>query len=134
MDGVRRPALPKALVEAVVVLLLGLAFCFVMYWWQLRYDYAFHDLAGNLVLALPFAALAAMVAGGMSRPAAVLGWLVLAVLTGSAYVDAATSSSSTAAVAFVAPFFPGLVVVSLIYAVDHILRRRRKSKSPAGAL
>src|SRR5690242_2623947 len=130
MDGVRRPALPKAVVEAVVVLLLGLAFCFVMYWWQLRYDYAFHGWTGNLILAVPFAALAAMVAGGMSRPAAALGWLVLAVLTASAYVDAATSSSSTAAIAFVAPFFPGLVVVSLIFAVDHIVRRRRRSKSP----
>ncbi|MFL5942254.1 MAG: hypothetical protein ACJ75L_03175 [Gaiellaceae bacterium] len=125
---------PKAAIEATVVLLLGLAFCFVMYWWQLRYQYAFHGLASNLVLALPFAALAAMVAGGMSRPAAGLGWLVLAVLTGSAYVDAATSSSSTAAIAFIGPFIPGLVVVSLIFAVDHIVRRRRKSKSAARAL
>jgi hypothetical protein len=122
-----------ALVGAAAVLLLGVAFCFVMYWWQLRYEYAFHGLAGNLIFAIPFAALAAMVVGGMSRPAAALGWLVLAVLTGSAYVDAATSSSSTAAIAFVAPFFPGIVVVSLIFAVDHIVRHRRKSKSPAGA-
>jgi len=129
-----RAVSPKVVVEAAVVLLLGLTFCYVMYWWQLRYQYAFHGLAANLIFAIPFAALAAMVAGGMSRPAAALGWLVLAVLTGSAYVDAATSSSSTAAIAFVAPFFPGLVVVSLIFAVDHIVRRRRRSKSPAGAL
>jgi hypothetical protein len=122
-----------ALVGAAAVLLLGVAFCFVMYWWQLRYDYAFHGLADNLIFAIPFAALAAMVLGGMSRPAAVLGWLVLAVLTGSAYVDAATSSSSTAAIAFVAPFIPGIVVVSLIFAVDHILRRRKKS-SATGAV
>jgi hypothetical protein len=119
---------------AAIVLLLGIAFCFVMYWWQLRYQYAFHGLAGNLILAIPFAGLAAMVAGGMSRPAAALGWLVLAFLTGSAYVDAATSSSSTAAVVFVAPFVYGTLVVSLVFAVDRILRRRRKSKSAASAL
>jgi biotin transporter BioY len=121
-------------VEAAAALLLGVAFCFVMYWWQLRYEYPFHGWAANLVFGIPFAALAAMVVGGMSLPAAALGWLVLAVLTGSAYVDAATSSSSTASIAFVAPFIPGLVVVSLIFAVDHILRQRRKSKSPTGAL
>jgi hypothetical protein len=122
-----------ALVGAAAVLLLGVAFCFVMYWWQLRYDYAFHGSADNLIFAIPFAALAAMVLGGMSRPAAVLGWLVLAALTGSAYVDAATSSSSTAALAFVAPFIPGIVVVSLIFTVDHILRHRKKS-SATGAV
>jgi hypothetical protein len=121
-------------VGAAAVLLLGLVFCFVMYWWQLRYAYAFHDLAWNLVFAIPFAGLATMVAGGMSRPAAALSWLVLAVLTGSAYVDAASSSSSTAAVAYAAPFVPGIPVVSVIFAVDHILRRRRRSKRPAGAL
>jgi len=121
-------------VEAAAVLLLGVAFCFVMYWWQLRYQYAFHGLAGNLVSAIPFAGLAAMVAGGMSRPAAALGWLVLAVLAGSAYVDAATSSSSTAAIAFVGPFFPGLLVVSVIFAVDALLRHRKGSKSEASAL
>jgi hypothetical protein len=120
--------------EAATVLLLGIAFCFVMYWWQLRYEYAFHSLAGNLIFAIPFAGLAVMVVGGMSRPAAAFGWLVLAFLTGSAYVDAATSSSSTAAIAYAGPFITGIPVVSVIFAVDPILRRRRKSKSPASAL
>src|SRR5436190_974178 len=47
-------------VGATVVLLLGIAFCFVMYWWQLQYRYSFHDVTGNLYLAVPFAGLAAM--------------------------------------------------------------------------
>ena len=120
-------------VAAAAALLLGVALCFLMYWWQLRYRYAFHGLAGNLILALPFAGLAAMIVGGMTRPAAALSWVVLAVLTGSAYVDAATSSSSTAAIAFVAPFFPGLFVVSIIFAVDAVLRHRRESTSEVEA-
>jgi hypothetical protein len=111
--------------RATAVLLLGVAFCFVMYWWQLRYRYAFHDASGNLILALPFVGLAAMVLGGMGRAATILGWLVLAGLTGAAYVSGATSSSSTAPVAFVAPFVYGTFANSIIFAVDHIVRRRR---------
>jgi hypothetical protein len=126
--------LPRAAVGATFVLLLGVAFCFVMYWWQLRYAYALEDPVANLVLAIPFAGLAAMVAGGMSRVAAIVSWLLLAGLTGLAYVSAATSSSSTAAIVFVVPFVYGTVVVSIIFAVDYILRRRKGSKSPAKAL
>jgi hypothetical protein len=96
-----------------------------MYWWQLRYEFAFHDPAANLYLAIPFAGLAVMVAAGMSRIAAAVSWLVLAGLTGAAYVGAATSSSSTAAVIFVAPFIWGGLLVSVIFAVDYTLRHRR---------
>ena len=46
------------------MLLLGIGFCFVMYWWQLRYRYAFHDPTGNLLLAIPFAGLAAICHAG----------------------------------------------------------------------
>jgi phosphotransferase system glucose/maltose/N-acetylglucosamine-specific IIC component len=115
-------------IAALAVLLLGVAFCFVMYWWQLRYTYAFHGAAGNLVLAIPFAGLAVMVAFGMSRLAAVASWLVLAALIGLAYVSAATSSSSTAAIVFIVPFVYGGVIVSVIFAVDSTIRRRMQRR------
>ena len=121
------------MVGAAFVLLLGVAFCFVMYPWQLRYAYALEDPVANLVLAIPFAGLTAMVGGGMSRVAATVSWLLLAGLTGLAYVSAATSSSSMAAIVFV-PLVYGTIVVSIIFAVDYILRRRKSSKSPANAL
>jgi hypothetical protein len=110
------------------VLALGLAFCFVMYWWQLRYKYAFDDPLANLYLAIPFAGLAVMVAVGMGPTAAVVSWLVLAGLTGLAYVEAATSSSSTAALLFLAPFLWGGLLVSVIFATDHTIRRRRQKR------
>lgn len=69
-------------IGAAVVLLLGLAFCFGMYWWQLRYEYALRDPVANLYLVIPFAGLAVMVAAGMGRTAAAVSWLVLAGLTG----------------------------------------------------
>ena len=76
-------------------------------------------------MALPFAGLAVMILGGLRAVPAALAWLVLAVMTASAYVGAATSSSSTAAVLYVAPLFYGAVVLSIIFAVDSILRGRR---------
>ncbi len=115
-------------VGATAVLLLGIAFCFVMYWWQLRYQYAFHDATGNLYLAVPFAGLAAMVAGGMGRLPAALGWLVIAFLTGAAYIGNATSDSSTASLVFVAPFIYGTLALSILFAIDHILRHRRRPR------
>jgi hypothetical protein len=115
-------------VSTAAVLSLGVGFCFVMYWWQLRYQYAFRDPVANLYLAIPFAGLAVMVAVGMGRGAAALSWLILAGLTGLAYVSAATSSSSTAAVVFVAPFVWGGLLVSVIFAVDHTIRRRRRKR------
>lgn len=115
-------------IGAAVVLLLGLAFCFGMYWWQLRYEYALRDPVANLYLVIPFAGLAVMVAAGMGRTAAAVSWLVLAGLTGVAYVEAATSSSSTAAVAFVAPFVWGGLLVSAIFVVDYTTRRRRRKR------
>jgi hypothetical protein len=117
-------------VGAAAVLLLGLAFCFGMYWWQLRYEYAFRDPVANLYLVIPFAGLAVLVAAGMTHAAAALSWLVLAGLTGVAYVWAATSSSSTAAVAFVAPFLWGGLLVSTIFVVDYTIRRRRRKRAP----
>ena len=117
--------LRRRAVAASVALLLGLAFCFVMYWWQLRYQYAAHGFGLNLFMAIPFAGLAAMVLGGLRVVPAAFGWLVLAVLTASAYVGAATSSSSTAAVLYVGPLFYGAVVLSIIFGVDSILRGRR---------
>ena len=115
-------------VGAAAVLLLGLAFCFGMYWWQLRYEYAFRDPVANLYLVIPFAGLAVLVAAGMGRTAAAVSWLVLAGLTGAAYVSAATSSSSTAAVAFVVPFVWGGLLVSTIFVVDYTIRRRRRKR------
>ena len=113
-------------VEAAAVLLLGVAFCFVMYAWQLQYAYAAHGLAINLFVALPFVGLALMVLGGMGRVATVLGWLVLAGLTGVAYIAAATSSSSTAVLVFIAPFVYGTIANAIIFAVDSILRKRKQ--------
>lgn len=116
---------PERLVAAAAVLVLGVAFCFAMYGWQLQYKYGFHDPAGNLLLALPFAGLAVMVACGMGRLAAIVSWLILAALTGIAYVAAATSSSSTAALVFIAPFVYATFGVSVIFAVDQIVRHRK---------
>ena len=115
-------------VAAAAVLLLGLAFCFGMYWWQLRYEYALRDPVANLYLVIPFAGLAVLVVAGMTRAAAAASWLVLAGLTGVAYVWAARSSSSTAAVAFVAPFLWGGLLVSTIFVVDYTIRRRRRKR------
>jgi hypothetical protein len=113
-------------VEAATVLLLGVAFCFVMYTWQLRYPYAAHGLGIILVVALPFLGLSLMVLGGMGRVATALGWLVLAALTGVAYIAAATSSSSTAVLVFIVPFLYGTIANSIIFAVDAILRSRKR--------
>jgi hypothetical protein len=118
--------MPGQIRRAAIVLLLGVAFCFVMYAWQLRYAYAAHGLAINLLVALPFVGLALMVLGGMGRVASALGWLVLAGLTGIAYIAAATSSSSTAAVIFIVPFLYGTIANSIIFAIDTILRNRRQ--------
>jgi len=123
-----RRLLSRRAVGAAAVLALGLAFCFVMYWWQLRYKYAFDDPLANLYLAIPFAGLAVMVAVGMGPTAAVVSWLVLAGLTGYAYVGVATSSSSTAALLFLAPFLWGGLLVSVIFAIDHTIRRRRRKR------
>jgi hypothetical protein len=123
-----RRVVNRRAVGAAAVVSLGVAFCFAMYWWQLRYKYPFRDPVANLYLAIPFAGLAVMVAAGMGRTAAALSWLVLAGLTGLAYVGAATSSSSTAAVVFAAPFVWGGLLVSVIFAVDHTMRRRRRKR------
>ena len=119
-------------VEAAAVLLLGVAFCFVMYWWQLRYEYAYHGLGLSLFMAIPFAGLAAMVAGGMSRIGTALGWLALAALTGYAYVAVAKDPSSVAAVGYLAPLFVGTIVLSIIFAVDSILRVRHRRSQRQG--
>jgi hypothetical protein len=103
-----------------------------MYWWQLRYPYAAHGLGLNLFAAIPFLGLAAMVIGGMGRVATGLGWLILAALTGIAYVAAATSASSTAALVFIAPFFYGAVAVSILFAIDQVIRRRNTLRRRPG--
>lgn len=115
-------------VGAAAVLLLGVAFCFVMYWWQLRYEYAYRGLGLNLFMAIPFAALAAMVIGGMSRIATILGWLTLATLTGLVYVEVPKDESSTAAIAYLVPLFYGVIMLSIIFAVDSILRARGRQE------
>lgn len=115
----------KRLITAAVALVLGLAFCFVMYWWQLRYAYAYHGMGLNLFMSIPFAVLAGMVFGGMSRGATILGWIALAVMTAAAYVSAATNSNSTAVIVYVLPLFYGAIVLSIVFAVDSILRRSK---------
>jgi hypothetical protein len=112
-------------IRAAITLLLGVAFCFVMYAWQLHYEYAAHGLAMNFIVALPFRGLALMVLAGMGRTATALGWLVLAALTGIAYIGAAMSSSSTAVLIFIAPFAYGTIANVIIFAVDAILRTRK---------
>lgn len=119
--------LRRRAVAAATVLLLGLAFCFVMYWWQLRYPYAARGFGFALFAAIPFGGLALMVIGGMSRVATVLGWLVLAVLTAGAYIGSATSSSSTSALIWLAPFIYGTIVLSILFALDSILRASKLS-------
>ncbi len=112
--------------RATAVLLLGVSFCLVMYAWQLRYPYAAHGLGVNLWLAVPFIGLAAMVLGGMGLVATLLGWLVLAGLTGLAYISAATSSNSTAVLVFIVPLIYGTIANSITFAVDTILRNRQQ--------
>jgi hypothetical protein len=109
---------------AVAAVLLGVAFCFAMYGWQSRYEYALDNPVGNLLIALPFVALAGLIVCGMGRTAATLGWVVLAALTGFAYVAAATSTSSTAVLVFLVPFFWGGIAVAVIFAVDQVIRSR----------
>lgn len=120
-------------VAAATVLLLGVAYCFVMYWWQLRYEYASHGVGLNFFMALPFLGLAVIAYGGMSRVATILGWLILAVMTGTAYVGAATSSSSTAPVLYIAPLFYGAIVLSILFAIDDIVRHRRRPRAASSA-
>jgi quinol-cytochrome oxidoreductase complex cytochrome b subunit len=121
--------LRRRAVAAAAVLLLGVAFCFAMYWWQLRYEYAAHGVGLPLFTSLPFVGLAVMVFAGMGRVAAVLEWLVLAALTGIAYISAATSSSSTAVVVFIAPFVYGAIVLSILFAVDRVVRSRKERRA-----
>jgi hypothetical protein len=51
--------LARRTVAAAAVMVLGVAFCFVMYWWQLQYRYAFHGATGfvywMLALSIVFA-------------------------------------------------------------------------------
>jgi hypothetical protein len=110
-------------VDGAAVLLFGVAFCFVMYWWQLRYRYAAHDVGLALFASIPFLGLAALVAlGGMRRVAAIVGWLVLAGLVGIAYVASATSSSSTAVVVWIAPYLYGGFALLILFVGDTFLR------------
>lgn len=110
------------LVHASIVVLLGLAFCFVMYWWQLRYPYAAHGFGLAFFAAIPFVGLALLVVGGLGRAATSLGWLVLAGLTALAFIAAATSSSSTAVLIWIAPFAYGAVALVIISLGDGLVR------------
>jgi hypothetical protein len=116
---------------ATAALLLGVAVCFVMDAWAARHTSSPMRVVGDLVLALPFAGLAAMIVGGMSRIASAVGWLVLASLTVFAYIEDATTESSTASLVFLAPFIWGGVAISIIFAGDRIIRDRRARRLPA---
>jgi len=71
---------------ATVALLLGVALSYAMYRWHPPYT----DQSPNptwvwVLTAIPFAGLAVLIACGLRRSAAVLGWIVLAALTFLAY-------------------------------------------------
>jgi hypothetical protein len=109
-------------VAAAAVLLLGVAFCFVTYWWQLRYQYAGHGLGLPVFAAIPFAGLAVLVIFGLGRAVTALSWIVLAAITACSYLAAATSASSTAALAFGVPYILFAIVVFVVFPIDTIVR------------
>src|SRR5262249_2463711 len=76
----------ERLIGATAALVLGVAFSYAMYRWQPPYT---NPSPGQtkiwIVTAIPFAGLAVLIGCGLRRSAGVLGWVVLAALTGLAY-------------------------------------------------
>ena len=81
---------------------------------DLEADAAF-SLAGDLVLALPFALIALYAVAGLLRGRVLrLAWFVQALLTILAWHEAAGSSSSSAALLFVVPLLAGPAIATLL--------------------
>ena len=71
----------------------------------------------GLFLPLPL-----MIFGGMSRFAAALAWLALATMLGGAYVQNATTDSSTAPLVFLVPIIYGVPATFMIFVIDAFVR------------
>lgn len=95
---------------------------------MLHYPFAVHGLAVNLLVARPFVGLAADGPGRDWARGDRPGGSSLAGMTGLAYVSAAPSSNSTAALVFLVPFLYGTIANSIIFAVDTILRNRKHAR------
>jgi len=123
------------LVFACAIALGGPVFCIAAdLWFASRYPrYADGSwLAGPLwdvLIAAPFVLVAVLIlATALSRPAAAIAALGLGAISALAYWSFATTDSSTAALAFLIPWFYGFPGVVLIFLVDGAVRsltRRR---------
>jgi len=109
-------------VDAVVALVLGVGFCFLMFWWHFDYAYGAHDVSEPLLAAIPFVLLALIVLGGMRRLASSICFVVLAGITGLAFIASATNTSSTAGLVWIGPLICGPVVLVILFVGDTVLR------------
>jgi hypothetical protein len=126
---------PSRRTLVVVLALGGPAFCVVAdYWLASRYPrYADASwLAGpgwDVASAAPFVLLAILLlVTGLSRLAAVLAALALGAIFVFAFWSFATTDSSTASLALLAPWFYGFPLVGLVFAVDAGARSLLRSR------
>lgn len=112
-------------VEAAAALLLGVAFCFVVFWWQFDYEPGARGVWQPLVAATPFAGLALLVLGGMRRLATSIAFIVLAALTGLAFAADAESTGSTSGLVWIGPLIYGPVVLVILFVGDTVPRAWR---------
>jgi len=119
----------ERLISATAALLLGVAFSYAMYRWQPPYMNPSPAQTKVWVqTSIPFAGLAVLIAWGLRRSAAALGWIVLAALTGLAYAVSSHwwqwgVNSPTVPLGF--QVFYGVIVLG------HLLRFRGPRSSPA---
>jgi hypothetical protein len=126
---------PSRRTLVVVLALGGPAFCIVVdYWLASRYPrYAEGSwLVGpgwDVASAAPFLLLAILLlVTGLGRLAAALAAVALGAIFVLAVWSFATSDSSTAAVALLAPWLYGIPLVGLVFAVDAVARSLLRSR------
>lgn len=124
----------KRLIAAAVVLVLGLAVCFGMYWWQLRYQYALHGLGLPIATTIPFVLLAALVLGGMGRALTAVSFFVLAFLTGTALLGVATSPDLLAGLVFIPLLVVESIALPIVFAIESIVPNRNALSRRGGQL
>jgi hypothetical protein len=131
LDGARtlRRTTRGRLALAIAIALGGPAFDIAAdYWLAGRYPrYAEdHWLAGpvwDVLFAAPFWLLGVLVlVTALSRPAALVGAILLGVITMLAFWGVATSDLSTAAVGFLIPWFYGFPGIVLLFLIDAAVR------------
>ena len=131
----RQTSTSRRLLVAVIAL-GGPAFCIAADYWIASQHPRYAEgswLAGPLwdvALAAPFLLIAILLlVTGLSRLAAVVAAVVLGAIVAFALWSFATSDSSTASLAFLAPWFYGFPLIALVFALDaaarSLLRARR---------